>query len=146
MADAADRDKGRFRKGVPNQWARKGNGKGWGGEAKGAGSDNATVQTAPQFQPGMSGNPSGLLGERKARMQAKAYDVLEAAMDDPDNRVAVMAADKALDRIEGKPTQKVVTPDTGPEWFIAGVVEAEDMDAWQDQARLATAKPVGHAD
>ena len=130
----------------PTSGTRHGNGKGWGGEAKGASAAPESIQTAPAFQPGVSGNPMGLLGERKARMQAKAYDVLEAAMDDPDNRVAVMAADKALDRIEGKPTQKVVTPDSGPEWFIAGVVEAEDMDAWQDQARLATAKPAGHAD
>ena len=129
-----------------NAQTRHGNGKGWGGPAKGASTAPESIQTAPQFAPGVSGSPGGVLGERKARMQAKAYDVLEAAMDDPDNRVAVMAADKALDRIEGKPTQKVVTPDSGPEWFIAGVVEAEDMDAWQDQARLATAKPAGHAD
>lgn len=144
MAD--DRDKGRFRKGVPNPHARRGNGAGYGGPANGAGHGAASIMTAPQFQPGASGNPGGVLGERKARMQAKAYDVLEAAMDDPDARVRVTAADKALDRIEGKPTQKVVTPETGPEWFIAGEIEAESVEEWTAQASLATARPAGNAD
>lgn len=120
-------------------------GAGWGGPAKGASTAPASIQTAPPVGP--ETNPSGLMGDRKAQRRERAMAILDAAMEEGDSwQVRVMAADKMLDRIEGKPTQKIVTPESGPEWFIAGVPEAEDMDAWQDQARLATAKPAGHAD
>ena len=131
---------------APTSGTRRGNGAGWGGPAKGSDPERKPdIMTHPPFEAGAPG-PAGTIGERKARMQLKAYEVLETAMEDPDMRVAVTAADKALDRIEGRPMQKIVTPETGPDWFIAGVVEAEDMDEWQNQARLATARPAGNAD
>jgi len=58
----------------------------------------------------------------------------------------VTAADKMLDRLDGKTVQMVVTPDATQSWFIEGVVEAESTEAWTQQAALALAKPAGSAD
>lgn len=110
MAD--DRDKGRFRKGVPNPHARRGNGAGYGGGAKGASVAPETVQTAPQFQPGTSANPGGVRGpwaQRKAELAEKAMKLWEDVVDDitepTPNRIS--AADKIMNRVDGLPVQRV---------------------------------------
>lgn len=104
---------------------RKGNGPGWGGAANPR-RDIPSIQNAPQFQPGVSGNPSGVIGERKARMQLRAYEVLEAAMESADERTAVFAADKALDRIEGKPAQEQKHSGDMNFTIVTGVPRADD--------------------
>ena len=132
----------------PTSGTRKGNGSGWGGPARGAEPRAETIQTRAPFD-GTTGHEygEGHLGARKAARQAKAMDILDRAMDEGDTwQVRIMAADKMLDRIEGKPVQKVVTPDSAPSWFIQGEPEAESVEAWTDMASLATAKPVGSAD
>ncbi len=61
------------------------------------------------FQPGQSGNPSGKGGayheaQRICRdASPAAARRLVALMDDADSRVALMAADRVLDRAWGKP-------------------------------------------
>ena len=73
--------------------------------------------------------------------------ILDDAMDKGDTwQVKIIAADKMLDRIEGKPVQKVVTPENAPSWFILGEPESESVEAWTAQADLAAAKPQGSAD
>jgi len=124
---------------------RRGNGAGWGGPAKGSGPRADSIATAEPFA-GQPGPGQGNWGEWKATRRVKAYNVLDRAMDDPDMRVAVTAADKMLDRLDGKTVQMVVTPDATQSWFIEGVVEAESTEAWTQQAALALAKPAGSAD
>lgn len=124
---------------------RRGNGAGWGGPARGSGPRAESIATAAPFA-GLPGPGAGHFGERKARMLDKAYTVLDRAMDSPDDRVAIMAAREVREAIEGKSVQMVVTPDNKPDWFIEGVVEAESVEAWTQQAALALAKPAGSAD
>jgi hypothetical protein len=94
----------------------------------------------------MDHTPGEQAAKRAAR-QAKAMDILDRAMDEGDTwQVKIMAADKMLDRIEGKPVQKVVTPENAPSWFIQGEPEAESVEQWTELANLATAKPAGTAD
>jgi len=63
------------------------------------------------FQPGQSGNPGGRpKGEAKVREAARqhteaAIAVLAAALEDPDKRIQIKAAEVLLDRGWGKPTQ-----------------------------------------
>lgn len=115
-------------------------GPGWGGAAKGAGngSEPVTITRARVVGP--------LTDEEKALAEEARATYVHFMRDVTNPVYALAAAEKLLDRIEGKAIARTVTPDSAPEWFIEGAPEAEDMDAWQDQARLALAKPAGTAD
>lgn len=66
---------------------------------------------AGSFKPGQSGNPAGRKAEvgpikELARQHtAAAVDALVKALDDPNGRTRVAAAEAILDRAYGKPTQ-----------------------------------------
>ncbi len=122
-------------------------GAGWGGEAKGA-SSSAGRMTGPAFMG--DENPTGLPGYRglaKAAVVEMMMGVLWDVAIDPDepSQNRVVAADKVLDRVEGKPVQKVVTADVGAGWFIEGVAELTEEE-WTRQAQLMIARPAGSAD
>ena len=98
---------------------RIGNGPGWGGPAKGAGSSTKD-RRRPAGEPGPGGghkNPARAAIEAKKLADAERYKrvISEIALDPevrPETRV--IAADKMLDRIEGKPVQRNQNENSGP--------------------------------
>ncbi len=96
---------------------KKGNGPGWGGPAKGAGSKAAPYRFK-QAGPGR-GNYS-LEGEGRLERQARHAEEMRMIFFEfsknetlpPDTRMA--AANNLLNRTEGLPVQKIVTGETDP--------------------------------
>lgn len=66
-----------------------------------------------QFKPGQSGNPSGrpkkvrALEDEASKHAGKALQRLVELMDSEDERVALAAAERVLDRAVGRPRQTV---------------------------------------
>ena len=127
---------------------RIGNGAGYGGDAR----TEPRGERAPLFQPGQSGNPAGVPGDRAALRLARAEaveDFWAAVMANEDqfmpNRIKVS---ENLHRA-GKPELYRTLPDRETaevEWYIEGVAEAVSVDDWVQQVQLARAKPQGSAD
>lgn len=112
-----------------------------------------------RWQPGQTGNPNGFQGvyghvmalarERSPRAVAKLCELIES----PDDRVALMAADKLLERAWGKPKEVQDDKASGPPDL--GALNAADLaelrrisakmrggvDAAQDGPRTATVDP-----
>lgn len=64
------------------------------------------VNNLKSWKPGQSGNPGGRpkgIAAKAREHTDKAVEVLAAALDDPDPKVRVTAAEKLLDRGYGKP-------------------------------------------
>lgn len=96
----------------PRTKRQKGNGPGWGGPAKGA----STSRIKP-------GDPDGITKLRhdpdnlavKAERRRKAMQLYEDVIDDREAppMARIVAADKLLDRIDGKPIARTVTANVG---------------------------------
>ena len=88
-------------------------------------------QLAPPWKPGQSGNPGGWAGPvREAQRIARenspaAMRKLVKMLEDPDSRVAVVAANSILDRAMGKPKEAVTERDGGPPLDLSGLTAAE---------------------
>ena len=107
-------------------------GPGWGGPAKGA----STSRIKP-------GDPDGITALRhdpdnlavKAERRRKALQFYEDVLDDPSQHTQnrLVAADKLLDRIEGKPLarQDVTTKGERIGYVVAAPEEDESPEAWQ---------------
>lgn len=89
------------------------------------------------FQPGVSGNPGGRPVEiaevREAAKQRamRAIEVLEAALEAPDWKVRVTAANAILDRAVGRPAVAVevgITPESALARLAEALVEEEEPD------------------
>lgn len=119
-------------------------GAGYGGPAQGAGnpSEKHTFAEGNQARAIMPWN------SRRAELGEKAMALWERVLDDPEETTQnqIVAADKIMNRVDGLPVARVVTPDNSVSWFIEGVVEAESLDAWTQQAQLLLSKPAGHGD
>ena len=95
----------------------RGNGPGWGGPAKGAGTG-----TRPHIVPGPGRGHTSPAGDARRERDAKwaeemrqlYYEVATNPRETTQNKLT--AADKLLDRIEGKPKQatEISGPDGGP--------------------------------
>ena len=86
--------------------------------------------------------------QRRAELSEKAMAVWEGVIDDPKETTQnrINAADKIMNRVDGLPVARVVTPDSAAVWFIEGERESESLEAWAQEAQLLLAKPQGHGD
>lgn len=99
---------------------------------------------------GPDSNPRGRAGGYHALTKAQRIESLKemlwdrATQSERDNdRIA--AINSLLNREDGMPVQKIVTPDSAPEWFIEGVA-VETEEEWTANNKLIAARPVGSAD
>ena len=126
---------------------RYGNGRGHGGEAKGAAVDRPEAIHNPATAA--TQNPSGLPGYRamaKAERIEKLKEMLWTRANESERDADQIAAiNSLLNREDGLPVQKIVTPESAPEWFIEGTVELSE-DEWTRVAALASTPARGHAD
>jgi len=133
-----------------NKFTRHGNGAGYGGPAKGKAPNRLeTIATHAPFTPETRPTVSvrGPWATRKAELAQKAMDVWEDVIDSADEPAInrMKAASEIMNRVDGMPVQKIVTPDSAPEWFIEGTIELSEAE-WTETARLATSRPAGNAD
>jgi hypothetical protein len=127
---------------------KKPNGRGWGGPAKGASQLPKSIQNHPPFTS--TNNPAGRKSFRsmtRAERLEACKEVWWRVMHDPDEpgTARTIAADKFYDREDGKAVQKIVTPQTGPAWFIVGEAEAGSVEEWSKKA-IEHMNPTGHGD
>lgn len=124
---------------------RYGNGKGYGGPAKG--SVPVEKRAIEDIRPAVSlGRVKTPWGHRKDALAQRAMETWEEVMETSDSETnRMIAAEKIMDRVDGKPVQKIVTPESAPEWFIEGVVELSETE-WTETAKLASSRPAGNAD
>lgn len=90
-----------FKKGGPNP--RRGNGAGWGGPAKGASTSRIDAGEAGEAIRALARDPANksLKDEMRADLWARLHHI---ALNGETETVQVTAADKLLDRIDGKAT------------------------------------------
>jgi len=123
-------------------------GTGWGGEAGGyVHSPPNHVERLAQLASAGSRAPGYRALERTERVEALRqilWDIATNPKEPTQNRI--LAADKCLDREEGKPVQKVVTAEAGQGWYIEGVAKEISSESWEQTAQLAISKPAGSAD
>lgn len=107
---------------LPEKWTyRAGMGPGWGGPAKGA----STASGNMQWSRGMRHLESATDTEkafreanrlRRAALRERMMNVLETIAETSDSDMArLSAADKVLDRLDGKPKQTVASTVSGPD-------------------------------
>ena len=114
-------------------------GAGWGGEANGPGTGGAArgsdnPPNIPFKEGNMLGGKPGAWAAKKRARQEKAMEVLETAMDKGETwTVKVMAADKMLDRVEGKAIARNVNVRTDD------IANLSDIELAAEQARLDAA-------
>lgn len=95
----------------------------------------------PRRAPVITETEAELLDEARATWVEVMRDPSEPAL----NRM--VAAEKLRNDIAGTPVQRVVTPASDPTWFvIEGQAEVVSSKEWEQQAKLALAKPEGSAD
>lgn len=66
--------------------------------------------------------------EREALKEQMLGVIVDVAINSPHDAARITAADKALDRIEGKPVQKVISADATEglrEWMISGMSDGD---------------------
>lgn len=138
-------------KGAGHGGERKG--LGWGGAAGGASVAPASIQNRAPFEAGNPGDPSRWpVTARRAMREAQHEEHMDrlhkiAMGQVPAEPVVVRAIEVFANRVKGSPVQMVVTPNDAPAWFvIEGQAEAVSDQAWEQQAKLAIAKPAGSAD
>ena len=113
----------------PMTWP-PGNGPGWGGPARGAGWGGPA--RGATTMPGRG--DSRRIAARRAKAEAIRARLYDLAMDAPDERTALAAADALLDRLEGKPVAMILTA-TSPSPDLASLSDdalaamAADLDA-----------------
>jgi len=104
-------------------------GMGWGGEAKGAGKRVPLDEVRP-----LRWDPANQ--ERKEEIAAEMRGVLyHVALQGEAEQSRINAADKLLDRIEGKPVQRQDVTSKGERmgYVMTAPAEAEDAEAWARQ-------------
>lgn len=112
-------------------------GAGWGGPAKGASTSRIKPGDPDGIQATRGGSMSRWNQERREAAADDARDLYDAVMRNEEeptlNRMA--AADKLLDRIEGKPVQKQDVTSAGERvgYVIAAPPEAADAEEWARQ-------------
>lgn len=132
---------------APTKPARKAKGKPGGHKPKGV----IPPELAPTvWKPGQTGNPNGLQGiygrvmalarERSPRAVAKLCELIES----PDDRVALMAADKLLERAWGK--SKEIQDDKDKPAMDLSKLRPADLQALRDIAGRMRATPVPSQD
>ncbi len=113
-------------------------GMGWGGPPQGASSAPESIQTAPAFTP--EHNPGGTVNPTKEARRQKAMRVLDEAMDNGESwPVKVMAADKMLDRLDGKAVSRNVG------MTLDEYEQLSDRELADERARLDAALGAGAA-
>lgn len=117
-------------------------GKGWGGPARGPG--RGSHRAAPITQDNAAimghrtGTPEALVRRRRRRYQREQYlDVIsEIALHGEAEANRLNAADKMLDRIEGKPKQSVDMTTAGqPVGYFNGPPVAQSIEEWEHWAK-----------
>lgn len=104
-------------------------GMGWGGEAKGAGKRVPLDEVRP-----LRWDPANR--EHKEEIAAEMRGVLyHVALQGEAEQSRINAADKLLDRIEGKPVQRQDVTSKGERmgYVMTAPAEAEDAEAWARQ-------------
>jgi hypothetical protein len=110
-------------------------GAGWGGPASGGNSLKNTDDPATQRRRSMlrfDGEHQARKEEVAAEMRGVLYDIATEA---PETMARLNAADKLLDRIEGKAVQKsdITTKGDRLGYVIAAPQEAADAEEWANQ-------------
>jgi hypothetical protein len=109
------------------RWGGPATGPGWGGPRKGEGNGSLPAQLTGAHRYGRAGKPDGLAAQRTAGRVAREHEhrlKLSQLMECGNLSVELAVTIALLDRIEGKPAQRVVN--------INGNVEAAEIARLSD--------------